>query len=155
MRKYVFIGCGGFFGAVFRYLLEGIQIRGLPGSISWGVLIINVSGSLMLAFILTIAYNARGLGADIRLGVTAGLLGAFTTFSTLCRGSAELIRTGDRFSAVLYLSLSIVLGLGAACAGAALARGVPLRDRRKAETVEDSETAESGNIMETESDVKA
>ena len=155
MRKYVLIGCGGFFGAVCRYLLEGTQIRGLPGSIPWGVLIINVSGSLLLAFILTRSFDLHGIGADIGLGVTGGLLGAFTTFSTLCRGSAELLRAGDWFSAVLYLALSIVLGLGAAFAGAALARAAVLQKQRKAGTAGDGETAESENIIETESDVEA
>jgi fluoride ion exporter CrcB/FEX len=62
----------------------------------------NVLGAFALAFILTIAFEIWTFDSDIRLGVTTGFLGAFTTFSTLCKETVGLMQNGDIFPQFIY-----------------------------------------------------
>jgi CrcB protein len=78
----------------------------------------------LLAFIITAALEILELDSDLRLGVTTGLLGAFTTFSTLCKETAVLINGGFLLSAVLYILIATVLALFAVYYGTALARRI-------------------------------
>ena len=87
-------------------------------------LIINITGSFLLALILTVAFEVRGLGAGIRLGITTGFLGAFTTFSTLCKEIVVLVYQGDYFSAISYMTVSIMMSLAAVYFAIILAREV-------------------------------
>ena len=151
MRKYIFIGCGGFLGAVLRYLVKEMQISGYSGSIPINTLAVNVIGAFLLAFILTRSPKTREMDADLRLGITAGLLGAFTTFSTLCKETAGLMSGGDYLSAISYLAVSIALGLCAAFLGAAAAvrfSGTP------AVRIETGNADGTGKLPEFESEVE-
>lgn len=133
MRKYFYIGCGSFIGAVLRYLVKGIHIYHYQEKVPLNTLLINVAGAFMIALILTIAFEVRAFDSDIRLGVTTGLLGAFTTFSTLCKETVTLLHSGDYFSAISYLTVSTVLGIAAAYFGVAAARelGLKLAERNQ------------------------
>ncbi len=124
MRKYAFIGCGSFAGAVLRYLAKGIQIYNYHENIPLNTLLINILGAFMIAFILTIAYEVWAFDSDVRLGLTTGLLGAFTTFSTLCGETVGLLKAGDYFSAISYMTVSVMLGLASAYFGVVLARKI-------------------------------
>lgn len=135
MRKYIFIGCGGFLGAILRYLIKGIEIYN--DHFPLNTLIINLSGTFLLALILTAALNVRKMDADIRLGLATGLLGAYTTFSTLCKETAGLIHSGNYLSAISYIAVSIVLGLTATFLGIASARGIASKLLNSKENLDD------------------
>ena len=76
----------------------------------------------MLALFLTIAFEVMAVDPDIRLGVSTGFLGAFTTFSTLCKETVTLMVSGEYFSAILYITVSTILGFAAAYFGTVMAR---------------------------------
>lgn len=122
MRKYVFLGCGCFGGAIVRYVFEGMKISGYRGNIPLITLFINISGAFLMGFLLTFFGEIRDFDADLRLGLTTGLLGAYTTFSTMCKEISGLLFRGEYFSALSYLTVSTVLGLGAVCFGTVAAR---------------------------------
>lgn len=122
MRKYVLIGLGGIFGAILRYLIKGVHIYHYHENVPLNTLMINVAGSFTLALVLTVAFEVWEFDANVRLGIATGFLGAFTTFSTLCRETAELICQGDYFSAVTYVTVSVMLGIAAVYFGIVLAR---------------------------------
>ena len=124
MRKYTFIALGGMLGAILRYLIKNIHINNYKGIIPINTLFINISGSFVLALILTIAFEVFEFDADIRLGIATGFLGAYTTFSTLCKETVNLMRQGDYYSAISYIGFSTMLGLAAAYFGVILAREV-------------------------------
>lgn len=154
MRKYVFIGIAGFFGAIARYYIRSVPLVGYHVNIPLNTLAINISGSFLLALILTVSLEIRELDPDIRLGLTTGFLGAFTTFSTLCKEAVTLLNRGDYFSAVSYLILSTLLGLSAAYCGVVLARkGIGKLVRSKS-TPKELTKQLAGDIIELESDVK-
>lgn len=141
MRKYVFIISGGILGAVSRYAVKGIHIYHFKENMPLNTLMINVSGSFILALLLTIAFEIWEFDADIRLGIATGFLGAYTTFSTFCMETVLLMRDGFYFSAVLYITVSTMIGLAAAYFGIALARQVVAKLVNKEKDDSESEEA--------------
>lgn len=124
MRKYIFISIGGFLGAILRYSIENIHIYDYHENIPLNTLFINVTGAFLISLILTTAFEILKFDADIRLGIATGFLGAFTTFSTLCKETVTLLSNGYYFSAVSYITVTAVLGFGAVYLGIILAREV-------------------------------
>ena len=122
MRKYKLIALGGMLGAILRYLIKNIHIYN--EYIPINTFLINVSGSFLLALILTISFETFEFDSDLRLGIATGFLGAYTTFSTLCKETVNLIRQGDYYSAISYIGLSTIMGLAAAYFGVVVAREV-------------------------------
>lgn len=114
-------------GALLRFAAKGMNFTDFHQVLPLGTLLVNVTGSFLLALILTISFEIWKLDADIRLGITTGFLGAYTTFSTFCRETAGFLATGHYLSALLYLSLSVLLGFGGVYAGVAVARGAAAR----------------------------
>lgn len=122
MKRYLYIGIGGVFGAIARYVIKNIHIYGYQGLIPMNTLLINVLGSFLLALLLTSASEILYLDMDIRIGIGTGFLGAFTTFSTMSKEAVALMRSGHYSYAVFYLGLSTILGLAAAYLGVIAAR---------------------------------
>ena len=108
MTRVAFVALGGALGSVTRY---GVGVA--FGDAKWpaATLAINVVGSFLLGVVLT--WGAARLSPDVRVGVAVGVLGGFTTFSTFSHDAATLNRRG----AVVYVVLSVGLGVAAALAG--------------------------------------
>jgi CrcB protein len=122
IRKYLYIGIGGALGAILRYIGKNIEITNYKENIPLNTLLINIIGSLLLALFLTIAFEVWELDANLRIGIATGFLGAFTTFSSLCKETVVLMNQGYYFSAISYITVSIFLGLAFAYLGIVIAR---------------------------------
>ena len=83
MRTILAIGIAGSLGALARYGLDGVVSRRLPASFPWGTFVVNVSGALVLGFLLTLMTEQLTTAPWLRSALTIGFLGAYTTFSTL------------------------------------------------------------------------
>lgn len=130
MHPAILVGIGGTIGTILRYLLGAVipDTAGIP----LGVLLINVGGSLALGWLLA-ALAARGPDrARIRLFFGTGVLGGFTTYSTLALGSFEFITGGSVGLGIAYALASLVLGVVAAAIGILIGRRMPAvrEDRR-------------------------
>ena len=116
----IYIALGGVAGTLSRYGLEGwIQARTGSG-FPVGTLVVNISGSFLLGFILRIATGAAIIAPDVRAGLTIGFCGAFTTMSTFSYESVTLLNDGDYVRAGLYMGATILGCLAAIMTGAAL-----------------------------------
>lgn len=124
LKTYLSIAIGGCLGAICRYAFRYIPLLGVNTTIPLPTLFVNILGSFMLAGILTAALEVWDFGSEIRLGITTGFLGAFTTFSTLCKETVGLMRNGNSPSALFYLSVSTILGLAAAYGGIVIVRKI-------------------------------
>lgn len=124
MRKYIFIGLGGILGAILRYYIKNIHINNYNLAVPLNTFIINITGSFALALILTIALEIYEFDSDIRLGIGTGFIGAYTTFSTMCKEAVLLISSGYYYLAISYITVSTILGLGAVYLGVLIAREV-------------------------------
>ena len=118
--RVVWVGIAGSVGAIARYLI-GRAVG--PQAFPWATLVINVSGSFALAFVLTFAVQ-RNWSPDLSTAVAVGFLGAYTTFSTFMFESFVMGRTERAGSAVAYIAASVALGLLAALGGYRLARAL-------------------------------
>jgi CrcB protein len=109
-------------GANARYHV-GEWVAGQWGTVfPWGTLLINVSGSLALGFFLALT-AARGKDRPaLRLFVTTGFLGGYTTFSTFGYETIRLLQNGDAIRAMLYVAISVIAGMLAVIVGMTAAR---------------------------------
>lgn len=142
MRKYIFISIGGILGAISRYLIKGIHIYHYHENVPINTLLINITGSFIMALVLTIAFEVWEFDTDIRLGIATGFLGAYTTFSTLCKETVGLLHEGDYFSAISYITVSTMIGIAAAYFGIVLAREVVSKLVKKDKEELEESTAE-------------
>lgn len=116
----IYIALGGIAGTLSRYGLEGwIQSRTATG-FPLGTLTVNISGSLLLGFILRVATGTTLISPDVRAALTIGFCGAFTTMSTFSYESVALLTDGDYLRAALYMSATILGCVAAVMLGTAL-----------------------------------
>ncbi len=106
----ILIGLGAFVGANLRYWISGVAAVRLGQSFPWGTLIVNVTGSFLLAVFLSWAANQMSADPRLRLLAVIGLFGGFTTFSTFANESMALVQSGNWLGAVWN-----VLGMNALC----------------------------------------
>ena len=125
MGKILWIGFGGFLGSVGRYLLsESVQFVVRGAAFPYGTLAVNLIGCLGIGFLSQWTGTRGFLSPEIRVFLFSGLLGGFTTFSTFSYETMNLWHTGNGAAACANIALHLVLGLGAAWLGHALAYGI-------------------------------
>src|SRR6266540_5787610 len=130
MRLIWYVALGSALGGAARLLVGGwIQNRFGP-SFPLGTLAINITGSLLLGFLLRYALETPAIGPDARALLTTGLCGGYTTFSTFSYETVRLVEDGEYRRAALYVALSVGLGLLAMACGMMLARGAVALRRR-------------------------
>jgi len=108
---------GGGIGAALRYGANQLALALLgPGGFPFGTLAVNFIGSIAIGF--AAAWLPEGQG---RLFVATGLLGGFTTFSAFSLETVALWQRGEAAGALAYVAASVLLCVGGAAAGLALA----------------------------------
>jgi fluoride exporter len=122
---------GGFLGAITRYLLSLLVQSHLGKAWPYDILLINITGALVLAFVTMLADATFLIGPTRRLFINVGFLGAYTTFSSLALGSILLFAAGNWLPALLYLFLSLIGGVLAVLVGDWLGQQVVGWGRRK------------------------
>ena len=119
MRDWLVVGLGGFLGSVCRYLLSL-----LPYSEKTGfpiiTLAINVLGALIIGVLAGISLRFEGFNSQLITFLRVGFCGGFTTFSTFALEISNLMDASRLWSSILYIVLSILLGVAAVFAGKAI-----------------------------------
>jgi fluoride exporter len=116
----IYIGLGGFLGSVARFLVAK-YFNSYSNTLPFGTLIVNVSGSLLLGFILYSVANGKNIPAEFRDFMTIGFIGAYTTMSTFAYESFRLAELNEIIFFALNLFLNIFLCLLAVYFGKELA----------------------------------
>lgn len=112
---------GGSIGAGFRYIFSLFTCE--FGLSYQGTFLINIIGSMFLGFVTYIALKKEEkIKSNLKLFLTTGVAGGFTTFSTYSYEVFKLIYTGQIFIGMTYLFLSIAFGLIAVTTGFFLAK---------------------------------
>lgn len=122
IRTILAVFIGGGLGSVARYLIQaGLHERIHPYNFPWSTFIVNVIGSFLIGIFYTVSARFN-LSMEVRLMLTTGLCGGFTTFSTFCYDGFEMIQTGHYVAFICYTLLSIILGISSVFGGIAAGR---------------------------------
>lgn len=144
MFEILLVFLGGSIGAGLRYLISLLYNQSC-----WGTLIINVMGCFFIGFISYIAVkNENIVTPNLKLFLTTGIAGGFTTFSTFSYESCNLIKNGQIYTAAGYIFFTYILGLGAVFFGFLLAKFVLLLIRLGEETVLFNDDFDENNYEE-------
>ncbi len=106
MRLFL-IALGGGGGAVSRYLLSLWIKDNTNSAFPFATFTVNILGAFLLAFLL----QASSLDQELKIMLTTGFMGAFTTYSTFSYEIFNLFKTGETLYGILYIFLTIVLAL--------------------------------------------
>lgn len=112
MRSSFFVFLGAGLGGVARHFFNAVVVDLLGAAFPWGTFLINVIGSTAMGFIVEWLALRGNAPADLRLFLTTGILGGFTTFSTFSLDSAVLYERGQLWLALIYIAASLIVSIG-------------------------------------------
>jgi fluoride exporter len=121
MSKYLAVMLGGAIGAVSRFLVGSLVLRFYSAVFPLGTFLINVTGSFLIGVLMTLFLNRPSIHVNWRLFLVTGVLGGYTTFSSFEWETLVSFRTGAQVVALVYVGLSVLLGLFGAWIGLLLA----------------------------------
>jgi CrcB protein len=117
---------GGGLGAVLRHAANQVNAS-LLGAGSWGTLFVNITGSFAMGLVVGwFALRGEGGGPSLRLFLTTGILGGFTTFSTFSLEAALFWERAQLWKMALYVGGSVGAGIIGLFGGLALVRGLTI-----------------------------
>jgi CrcB protein len=120
--SYLIVFLGGGLGSAARHGVNLLAARLVGTGYPFGTFGINVLGSFLMGVIAEYFALKSGLSQPLRLLLTTGILGGFTTFSTFSLESALLVERDQFAVAGIYVAASIAVGIGALFAGLAVVR---------------------------------
>ena len=108
MKVLLIIFFGGGAGSVTRYLLINYFNKIIPSSIPYGALLVNLIGSLIIGIIYYFITTKLLLNEQLKVFLTIGFLGGFTTFSTFNLDFFKLIESGNLSLAIIYAAITFI-----------------------------------------------
>ena len=111
---------GGAIGSVLRYVI-GVVLQRVGNGFPVSTLLINVVGSLLIGLFARL-FDAPDHNQVLRVALTVGICGGFTTFSTFSGETVTLLQQGKAGRAALYVTVSLVAGVLATFAGLMVGR---------------------------------
>lgn len=116
IRMYVAVGIGGVLGSVARFLISIVIPTDHFGAFPWATWTVNVSGAFLLTFLLFLPAVRHHIPPLVFMALTTGLLGSYTTFSTMTVESVMLFQENIRIG-IVYVCLTLFGGLSASYGG--------------------------------------
>jgi CrcB protein len=117
MSQFIAVGIGGCLGAIARYWLAGLVQRYSSGEFPFGTLAVNVLGCLVLGYVIGLVEYRQLFGPSVRLFLTVGVLGGFTTFSTFGYETFALLRDSQHWLALANVAANTITGVVAVMVG--------------------------------------
>ena len=123
MLNLIYVGAGGFFGSIGRYLLAGAVYQIFPGlNFPTGTAVVNILGCFLIGIISGLVEMRNLLSPETRIFILIGLLGGFTTFSTFGFETVALLRDGAFFAALANVLVQVIIGISVVWLGFNLIR---------------------------------
>jgi CrcB protein len=111
MYRYLIVSGGAALGGALRYWLSSFVYKFVPENFPYGTLTVNVIGSFILGFVMYALFEKDLISQDMRLFLTVGFCGGFTTFSTFSLETVNLIKNSEIMMASVNVLLNIALCL--------------------------------------------
>jgi fluoride exporter len=114
IKHFFLVGLGGALGSMLRYAATiSITAKYFPTA----TFVINIIGSFIIGVVLALSIKNELFLNNWKLFFATGICGGFTTFAAFSAENVLLLQNEKYFIAMLYIALSIVLGIGAAWLG--------------------------------------
>ncbi len=124
VKTLVFVAIGGALGASARLLSVQALTKWLGMGFPYGTLFVNIVGSFAMGIIIELLALRFQTSPEMKIFLTTGFLGGFTTFSTFSLDAALMLEKKQFVMAMLYMSSSVILSVGALFAGLMLVRSM-------------------------------
>jgi CrcB protein len=112
----------GALGALARYGVDGISRQRLGAGFPWGTFTVNVVGSLAIGLVFALLLGRADVPDWLKMAITTGFLGGFTTFSAFSLQTHRLLAEGAYGVAIAYVIGSVTAGLAAVALGVLIGR---------------------------------
>ena len=122
MLNLLWIGIAGGIGSVARYLMSSFALRIFGMTYPYGTLSVNVVGSFLMGLIMESSLSSSTISPTLRLILTTGFLGGFTTYSSFNQETLQQLQSGDYQKTFLYILLMFVFCIAAGFSGWVIAR---------------------------------
>jgi fluoride exporter len=121
MHPAIAVALGGGAGALARFYLV-VALRRVDHAFPWGTLLVNVIGSFLIGVIWAWCFARPETPEWLRIGLMTGVLGGFTTLSSVSLETVLLLESGAWWPAVANVAANVGLGVMACLLGLALVR---------------------------------
>ncbi|MBN1462771.1 MAG: fluoride efflux transporter CrcB [Paludibacteraceae bacterium] len=111
MKLLLIIGSGGFLGSISRFLLSRYVQHHALSSFPYGTMVVNLLGCFLIGLIFGIAERGNFMNTEVRMFLTVGFCGGFTTFSTFANENIALLKDGNILYFALYTFISVFVGI--------------------------------------------
>ncbi len=112
MQQLLLVAIGGAIGSIARFKLAGFMMnQATDWKFPLGTFTVNILGCLVIGALAGLADKYDLFSPDWKIFLFTGLLGGFTTFSAFGLETMILLRNGDIMTALLYVSLSVIIGV--------------------------------------------
>jgi len=116
------VGIGGAFGSICRYLAQVYIGKYTTLTFPVGTLVVNLTGCFLIGILYSLGSKYAWMTMEWRLFLITGICGGYTTFSSYSLDSITLLRQGNYTYFLVYVLGSVIVGILATVAGAALVR---------------------------------
>ncbi len=117
LKTLLFIGTGSFIGGISRYLLSRVIQTNVVSGFPWGTMTVNVLGCFFIGLLDGLSERGNLVNGNLRMFLTVGFCGGFTTFSTFVHENYTLFNNDNFLHFATYSVLSFGAGLLAAYSG--------------------------------------
>jgi len=124
MLQVAYIGLFGALGCLSRYLVSGWAYTLFGRALPYGTLAVNIIGSFLLGLVMEGSLRSTLLSPEVRIGITTGFMGGFTTFSTFSYETVRLLEEGSLLQAGANILLNVIVCVVCAALGIYLARQI-------------------------------
>jgi fluoride exporter len=121
LDRYLVVMLGGATGSLARYLIGTAIMSRMGGRFPFGTFFINITGSFLIGFIMTLLTERLSPHPNWQLGLVVGVLGGYTTFSSFEWENLGLARSGAFVFGLMNVIGSVMLGFFAVWLGALMA----------------------------------
>jgi CrcB protein len=111
LKVYLYVGAGGVIGSLLRFIISLLTLQAWGNIFPFGTLTVNLIGSFALGWFTKRLVLTRAISPHLSSAIGTGLIGSFTTFSTLSTEFLKLMQSGDYYTLTLYAVISVIGGL--------------------------------------------
>lgn len=122
MLKIVLVGFGGMLGSVLRYLMNLYAPKVLGPEFPFVTLFVNVLGGVFIGFVMGLSQSYEDFSPELRLFLTTGIAGGFTTFSAFSYETMNLLTSDTYWVGIWNIACNVLLSLVAVFVGKSLAQ---------------------------------